>query len=208
MSNRKVMDLMLINKILEKVDAPHGLNSVYYSEQTEFENGELVSLDISDLGITKLPRDLFVGLTKIKKLHASFNSIESLEKETLAPLVDLEFLNLYGNNIGKVDDETFEKNEKIYWLDLRSNEIETLPKSIGGLKNLDYLFLQNNPLSSHQDYDWASDFHSKREIGKFMPEFQEAMGLEVTMKKSLSRQEIAERELRKREAKKKKENSE
>ena len=108
----------------------------------------------------------------------------------------------------KVDDETFEKNEKIYWLDLRSNEIETLPKSIGGLKNLDYLFLQNNPLSSHQDYDWASDFHSKREIGKFMPEFQEAMGLEVTMKKSLSRQEIAERELRKREAKKKKENSE
>ena len=35
-----------------------------------------------------------------------------------------------------------------------------------------------------------------------------AMGLEVTMKKSLSRQEIAERELRKREAKKKKENSE
>lgn len=208
MSNRKVMDLMLINKILEKVNAPHGLNSVYYSEQTEFENGELVSLDISDLGITKLPKDLFVGLTKIKKLHASFNSIESLEKETLAPLVDLEFLNLYGNNIGKVDDETFEKNEKINWLDLRSNEIETLPKSIGGLKNLDYLFLQNNPLSSHQDYDWASDFHSKREIGKFMPEFQEAMGLEVTMKKSLSRQEIAERELRKREAKKKKENSE
>ena len=208
MSNRKVMDLMLINKILEKVNAPHGLNSVYYSEQTEFENGELVSLDISDLGITKLPKDLFVGLTKIKKLHASFNNIESLEKETLAPLVDLEFVNLYGNNIGKVDDETFEKNEKIYWLDLRSNEIETLPKSIGGLKNLDYLFLQNNPLSSHQDYNWASDFHSKREIGKFMPEFQEAMGLEVTMKKSLSRQEIAERELRKREAKKKKENSE
>lgn len=58
MSNRKVMDLMLINKILEKVNAPHGLNSVYYSEQTEFENGELVSLDISDLGITKLPKDL------------------------------------------------------------------------------------------------------------------------------------------------------
>jgi hypothetical protein len=87
------------------------------------------------------------------------------------------------------------------WIDLRSNNLESLPKSIGSQDKLTYLYLQNNPLSEHSEYNWAADFHSARDVKKFMPEFQEAMGLEVTTKKPKTRQQIAEEELKKRQKK-------
>lgn len=194
-----------LEQVLNKLGRGDKINSVLKSPQTEITNDKLVSLDVSDLGITELSADVFEGLGDLERFHAGFNFIVELPESLFSPVKNLKFINFYGNTIARLPDNIFDGMGKLEWLDLRSNELESLPKSIGGLSGLKYLFLQNNPLSDHADYNWASDYHSKRDVNKFMPEFQEAMGLKVTAKKPKTREQIAEEELKKRQAAEKKE---
>ncbi|MHA2501681.1 MAG: leucine-rich repeat domain-containing protein [Candidatus Kariarchaeaceae archaeon] len=191
----------VIGKLLGILGRSDALESVVSSPQTEFDDGKLLSIDLSDLGIQFLPDELFSDVSDIKRIHLSFNFISELSEDAFRSLPSLEFLNLYGNQLVRIPDGIFDGLSKLEWLDLRSNMLEAIPKSVGTLAGLKYLFLQNNPLSDHADFNWANDYHSARDVKKFMPEFQEAMGQEVTTKKPPTRQEIAEAELKKRQTK-------
>jgi len=196
----------IVENILTRLDKGMKIEDVMESPQTEFEDGELISIDLADLALTEIPEDLFLEYPSIKRIHLSFNKLADLPENIFEGLEDLEFINLYGNEFIRLPDDIFEDLDNLEWLDLRSNKLEAIPKSVGLCDGLNYLFLQNNPLGDHPEHNWAADYHSQRDIRKFMPEFQEAMGLEVTMEKPLTREERAARAKKRREERQKKNN--
>ena len=167
-----------IEQLLEKIGREAKLSSVLGSPQTKFDGKNLVSLDLSDLGLAEVPSDLLDGHKKLKALHLSFNLITELPEDIFKGTA-LTLINLYSNQIMTLPDGIF-SGLKLDWLDLRSNELDSLPSSLAECDKLTYLYLQNNPLTSYEetDYDWRQDYHSKRDVGKFMPEFKAHLGIE------------------------------
>ncbi|XP_070697549.1 leucine-rich repeat-containing protein 27-like [Pempheris klunzingeri] len=59
----------------------------------------------------------------------------------------LKYLYLEGNQISSIPDSTFTSLPNLLWLDLRNNQIESLPVEIGLHRSLKTLLLEGNPIS-------------------------------------------------------------
>lgn len=102
-------------------------------------------LDLSDLGLTRLP-DAIGRLTHIKELHLDSNELTELP-EAIGNLTNLRALFVSRNRLGSLP-TTIGALTKLTVLNLHYNQLEELPHTIGELISLEKLRLEGNNLQS------------------------------------------------------------
>lgn len=115
---------------------------------------KLETLDISDLGLKTIPREVF-GLTQLKTLKlgkhyhkfdddSQQNCISNFTKN-IAKLENLEVLIAPYNDFNSIPPEVFQLKQ-LRILDLAHNQIKAVPAEISSLTNLEYLDVNHNQL--------------------------------------------------------------
>ncbi|CAF0707250.1 unnamed protein product [Brachionus calyciflorus] len=125
-----------------------------------------LSIDCSNRGLTKIPKDIPPNIIKIdlqgnhievikyedlsylkslKVLHLQDNQIETIERGSFDPLTNLERLRLNNNKLSYLPIDLFSSLKSLKRLDLSHNKIKLVPKDLfSGLNNLNNLQLDNN----------------------------------------------------------------
>ena len=89
------------------------------------------------------------GLTNLVELDLSFNALTSVPVFGRADCRYLMRLSLRGNRIKEIGDSTFRDVAELNSLDVSDCGIEAIAaKAFAGLKNLEYLQLENNRLTT------------------------------------------------------------
>ena len=104
-----------------------------------------IDLDLSGLGLTELPPELWEKVD-LHYLYLADNQLSSLPPE-IARLSHLQVLNLRHNQLVSLPAEIGSLS-LLTSLHLTNNQLRALPPEIGNLSSLDLLFLENNQLSS------------------------------------------------------------
>ena len=108
------------------------------------EAGKVLSIDVGDKGINKLPNQL-ASLKRIVSINLMGNNFTSFPT-VLCHLITLEEISLSTNHLKSVSRKIGQlKNLRI--LIMNNNQLVELPKQIGELTNLLYLELENNKLN-------------------------------------------------------------
>jgi len=102
--------------------------------------GSLESLLLQGNMVTKLERNLFSSVKKLRHLDLSNNKLQSLDRQDLQELTSLEVLKISNNQLTTLPKSIFSRNAKLYHLDLSSNKLEDIDtylfKSTRFLKDL------------------------------------------------------------------------
>ncbi len=101
-------------------------------------------LDLSNNQLSSLPDEL-IQLKKLKIIFASNNQFKILP-EVLGQCENLEMVGFKANRIKQVPANSLP--QKLRWLILTDNQIETLPDALGGRINLQKLALAGNKLTT------------------------------------------------------------
>ncbi len=120
----------------------------------EARSQELRTLDLTNLGLTKIPRKVFelTHLTELKLGHWSAytkkdrNQIRQIPDE-IGLLINLQLLDL-SSNILETLPVAIQRLKKLELLDVSKNELQSLPEEIGVLARLQRLDLSNNSLNA------------------------------------------------------------
>lgn len=116
---------------------------------TRVEDGRLISLQLTNLGLTHLPADLFENRVFLENLYLSDNNIEVLADSLFSPLTNLKVLDLAHNNISSIPKTIFKDLERLEELLIGSNKLVDLPPLIfEGLNQLRVLSLSDNSLKT------------------------------------------------------------
>lgn len=106
--------------------SPHGIPSGFLDGCSR-----LTTIVLSGLGIAHVPENLFRDCgAHLKHLSLASNSIEELPKGVFAAAKNLTVLSLWGNEIKKMDDDTFAENVLLEQLDCGCNPLEAIPASL------------------------------------------------------------------------------
>ena len=106
-------------------------------------------LYLSDNSITTLEEDLFTGLTGLEDLHLNGSSITALPEGLFTGLTGLEDLRLNGNSITALPEGLFTGLTGLEDLRLNGNSITALPEGLfTGLTGLEDLLLNNNSITA------------------------------------------------------------
>lgn len=165
-----------VEALAEKLNASGKVGQILQSRGTEVTDDKVVALDLSGLGISDIPSGAFDGLKDLERLNLGYNKLATVEPKVFAGLSKLTFLSFFSNQLSELPDEFLTSFPDLEWLDLRENGLTKVPSSVLGLKKLVYLYLQNNPDLTTDDYDFSEDYHSKRDVGKFVEAYQKATG--------------------------------
>ncbi|MBD2159465.1 leucine-rich repeat domain-containing protein [Limnothrix sp. FACHB-1083] len=103
------------------------------------------SLDLSELGLTELPIELF-ALTHLEELWLYNNQLTSIP-EAIAQLQNLQTLWLSNNQLTSLP-ESIAQLQNLQELRLGDNQLTSIPEAIAQLQNLQTLSLNNNQLTS------------------------------------------------------------
>eukprot|EP01103_Thecamoeba_quadrilineata_P016606 TRINITY_DN5591_c0_g1_i1.p1 TRINITY_DN5591_c0_g1~~TRINITY_DN5591_c0_g1_i1.p1 ORF type:complete len:965 (-),score=207.67 TRINITY_DN5591_c0_g1_i1:167-3061(-) len=106
---------------------------------------ELIELNLQCNQITTIPSDVR-NLSKLLRLHLGFNKFVSFPKE-IGCLKDLQELDVEGNMIKQLEEDSIGNLESLTRLYFNSNKLEMLPENFGRLTSLRELFLNGNKLS-------------------------------------------------------------
>jgi internalin A len=101
-------------------------------------------LDLSDLGLTELPPELW-QLNNLRWLNLFYNQLTNLPSE-IGQLTKLQALWLNGNSLRELPPEIGQLNQLGVLL-IQSNQLSSLPPEIGKLESLISLKLYDNELS-------------------------------------------------------------
>lgn len=128
----------------EKIEIPESIKNLRH----------LVMLSITDFGIQKMPKTLS-EVTSLKYLYLNNNGWTDLldvfpDIEALANLEELEVLDLRDNQL-KTIPEAIGKLQSLKRLNLNSNKINDIPESLGNLLKLVSLNLSKNKLTRIPD---------------------------------------------------------
>ncbi len=105
--------------------------------------GQLIALDISGLGITRLPIEIGL-LTNLHRLDLDVNQLTQIPRE-LGLLANLQWLFLNDNQLTQVPKELGQL-ANLQMLSLDNNQLFQVPRELGLLANLQRLSLDNNQL--------------------------------------------------------------
>lgn len=89
-------------------------------------------LDLSGLGLTTLPEDVFFEFN-IKNLDLKNNQFRELREHVFSGLSNLEVLNFRGNQLSTFSENTFSNLTHLQHLDLEENQLSDIPTQIYGL---------------------------------------------------------------------------
>ena len=107
----------------------------------------LTELNLGRNGMFALPTGFFDGLINLQKLGLEWNKIATI-KTRVFNLLNLQTLNLLGNQITEIEPGSFENVRKLHTLNLNNNQLRHInPLSVQGLHNLENLLLEGNLLS-------------------------------------------------------------
>ncbi|KAG7207729.1 hypothetical protein KM043_009344 [Ampulex compressa] len=101
----------------------------------------MLQVRCTNLGFTAIPSDL---KTDIQILDASMNRIRELTNESLAPYKNLAYIYLGDNFIQIIQEATFSYQHYLEVLDLSTNGLDDLPKSLLQLPYLRKVYLADN----------------------------------------------------------------
>ncbi|ESN94677.1 hypothetical protein HELRODRAFT_107921 [Helobdella robusta] len=87
------------------------------------------------------------GCTVLKELHLGKNSLQSLPVDRLSSLVSLKILDLKDNQLSSIPDE-ISSLEHLERFDASNNNLSTVPNTLGLMVNLKALYLDGNPVRS------------------------------------------------------------
>ena len=109
--------------------------------------GTLYSLDISGLGLTQIP-DLSI-FPALSVIELGFNDLTKIEEETFKRNNRMMKISLVGNKLKTLPSDLFARQTALQQLALSRNQIEILPEQIfKRTVNLHTLLLNGNPLQS------------------------------------------------------------
>lgn len=168
-----------VETLAAKLNASNQLSRIMGSRGTEISENKVIALDLSELNITDLPSGVFDGLGDLERVNLGYNNLTTVDPKVFAGLSKLTFLSFYANQISELPDDFMSMFPDLEWLDLRENGLTKIPSSVIGLKKLVYLYLQNNPELTSDDYDFSADYHSKRDVAKFVEEYQKSTDASV-----------------------------
>ncbi len=109
------------------------------------ESKNLISLDLSEQGLTKVPEYVF-GRTDLQSLDLSNNNLTGALQAEVRHLQKLKALDLSGNKFTGVPAEVGQL-KNLETLDLSNNLLTGLPYELGNLSNLKILDLSGNHYS-------------------------------------------------------------
>ncbi|XP_046386028.1 adhesion G protein-coupled receptor A3 [Ischnura elegans] len=117
-----------------------------------------VHLNLSDNGITALPRAAFGHLTSLEKLELRNNRIKIIEPHAFYNLSGLKRLDLSGNKISKLNGSMIEDLQALERLKVSENNISRIsPGTFNVLPKLKYLNLTGNPFICDCHLQWLSE---------------------------------------------------
>ncbi|MHA2099022.1 MAG: leucine-rich repeat domain-containing protein [Candidatus Kariarchaeaceae archaeon] len=165
-----------VEVVAAKLNAKGKLSRILESRGTEITDDKVIALDLSSLNISDLPAGVFDELLDLKRLNLGYNKLTRVDSNVFSKLSNLTFLSFFTNQINEFPDDFLTQFPNLEWLDLRGNGLMTIPPSVLELKKLQYLYLQNNPDLTGDEYDFSEDYHSKRDVAKFAEAYQKATG--------------------------------
>jgi hypothetical protein len=115
------------------------------------------TLDLSHLGLTSLPEDIFAPLSGLQELSMSYNMLSNLPENTFAPLTSLQTLNIHRNKLISLPENIFAPLTSLQTLNIHTNKLISLPENIfASLTNLQELNISYNKLTSLPENIFAS----------------------------------------------------
>lgn len=105
-----------------------------------------MNVSLKSKGLTEIPSYVF-NMKNLKELSLADNHIRSIPGRELAKLQKLESLDLEGNELVSLP-KSIGTLKNLIMLDVTENNLTSLPASIGNLKKLDDLLLHDNKLTS------------------------------------------------------------
>ncbi len=156
---------------IKTTDPAYSATDVKVADCEKLPKMELITLDVSDRGITdiagiqycsilqelnlsnnqltNLPAGIFTGLTNLQKLYLGGNQLTNLPAGIFTGLTNLQILSLYNNQLTNLPAGIFTGLTNLQKLYLYKNQLTTLPAGIfTGLTNLQKLSLDNNQLTN------------------------------------------------------------
>ena len=104
---------------------PRNIEDIY--KLSAQEKSQITRLDLSIMGLTQIPDDIFDGFANLERIDLNNNQLTELP-QSIGNLTNLK------------------------WLTLSSNQLTELPQSIGNLTNLEILLLGINKLTEPPNY--------------------------------------------------------
>ncbi|KAM8924608.1 leucine-rich repeat-containing protein 27 [Pelodytes ibericus] len=83
-----------------------------------------------------------------KTLDLSKKNLRHLTEDLYKSRHYIQNMHLEGNSLCCIPENLFHQLQQLVWLDLRYNELTSLPRTIGELSNLKYLLLEGNPITA------------------------------------------------------------
>ncbi|XP_051897790.1 podocan-like [Pristis pectinata] len=108
----------------------------------------LTQLHLQNNKITKIPKGAFSNLQQLRELYLQSNHLTNagITAQTFSKMKGMEYLDLSSNNLVKIPDGL---PPNIVILQLGKNRITSISKSsVNRIRNLEYLLLQNNRITS------------------------------------------------------------
>lgn len=110
--------------LLDQLNIENRYLEIIFRRNTWFVKGKFVSLDLSDLFITKLEENTFTAFPQLTEVHLRNNLLGTLPSGIFRPLPKLEKVDLSFNLISKLPIHLFSDNYQLKQIDLACNGVD------------------------------------------------------------------------------------
>ena len=106
---------------------------------------KLDTIFVNHSGLSKLSKNDFESLDRLKFLTITFNNISTIDDRTFDSVPQIEYLNLASNNIQSLPEEIFMTLIQLQTLDLSDNLLKTLSTNVlPAYNDIESFYAQNN----------------------------------------------------------------
>lgn len=168
-----VLELDIVASNLQSINIPAfvQLRWLYLTNNnlSRIENGtfinqrQLITISLYNSSITDLDEDAFVGLESLVSMNFINNHIREIVGRTLFPFVNVTYLDFEGNNLTRINEGVFSRNERLSSLYLERNQISEIHPGFSAALPSSVNFIN---FSANQCID--SSFNPNNEISRML----------------------------------------